>query len=193
MSADDPGVPIGPGTGVPAGAELVRAALDRARADAAARAVGDAEAQRRAGSAAAGARRREAGAAVRAAREPGGDPVQLGGLVDALVGDRGWRRPLAGAGLAARWAELVGAEVAEHCQPGSLVDGVLTVQAQSTAWATQLRLLAGVLLARLQEATGATDEGAPVVREVRVTGPTGPSWRHGRLRVAGPGPRDTYG
>jgi hypothetical protein len=32
-----------------------------------------------------------------------------------------------------------------------------------------------------------------VVRRLVVRGPTTPDWGHGRLRVRGPGPRDTYG
>jgi predicted nucleic acid-binding Zn ribbon protein len=65
---------------------------------------------------------------------------------------------------------------------------VLVVQADSTAWATQVRLLVPTLLRRLAEVLG---EG--VVGQVQVRGPAAPSWRKGRLRVRGEGPRDTYG
>jgi predicted nucleic acid-binding Zn ribbon protein len=84
---------------------------------------------------------------------------------------------------------VVGADVAAHCRPESFEDGVLVVAAVSTAWATQVRLLAPALLRRLAEEVG---EGT--VTRVVVRGPTAPSWRRG-LRVApgGQGPRDTYG
>ena len=35
--------------------------------------------------------------------------------------------------------------------------------------------------------------GFGVVTSVRVVGPAAPTWKHGRRRIAGPGPRDTYG
>ena len=49
---------------------------------------------------------------------------------------------MAEARVFADWAGLVGEDVAAHCTPVSLRDGELRVSAESTAWATQLRLLA---------------------------------------------------
>jgi predicted nucleic acid-binding Zn ribbon protein len=66
--------------------------------------------------------------------------------------------------------------------------GELVLEAESTAWATQLRLLSRSILARIS-----AELGPDVVRKLVVRGPTAPDWRHGRLRVKGPGPRDTYG
>jgi predicted nucleic acid-binding Zn ribbon protein len=105
-----------------------------------------------------------------------------------LVQDRSWERTLNAAGLMPRWAEIVGAEVAEHCRPVRLTDGELVCVAESTAWATQLRLLNRQLLARI-----AAEVGDGVVTRIRVHGPSAPDWRHGPLRVLGRGPRDTYG
>lgn len=116
------------------------------------------------------------------------DPVGLRASVDGLVADQGWRRTLDQASLEPRWAEIVGAAVAEHCRPETLTGGVLVIRAESTAWATQLRLMARGLVARI-----AAEVGDGVVTRVRVVGPTGPDWRHGPLRVRGRGPRDTYG
>ena len=88
-----------------------------------------------------------------------------------------------------RWGEIVGPEIALHCAPLDFVGGVLTVRADSTAWATQLRLLSSSLLARL-----AQDVGEGTVTEIRVVGPGAPSWSRGQRRVQdGRGPRDTYG
>ena len=86
------------------------------------------------------------------------------------------------------WPGAVGADVAAHCRPVKLENGELTVEAESTAWATQVRLLTPTLLRRLAEELG---EG--VVERVVVGGPTGPSWKKGMRRVPGRGPRDTYG
>jgi predicted nucleic acid-binding Zn ribbon protein len=104
------------------------------------------------------------------------------------MADRGWEATAADAAVLARWDALVGAEIAAHCHPVSLRDGELTLAAESTAWATQLRLLAPRMLARIR-----AELGPEVVSRVRVHGPTAPSWRAGPRRVAGRGPRDTYG
>lgn len=102
---------------------------------------------------------------------------------------RGWQRPLAEARVFADWPVLVGDEVAAHCTPLALHDGELKVSAVSTAWATQLRLLAATLLARL-----GAELGPDVVTKLIITGPVGPSWKHGGYSVRGTrGPRDTYG
>jgi predicted nucleic acid-binding Zn ribbon protein len=86
------------------------------------------------------------------------------------------------------WRAVVGEQIAEHASPVALREGVLSVTAESTAWATQLRLMQTQLLAKIAAAVG---DG--VVAELRITGPTAPSWRKGPRRVAGRGPRDTYG
>jgi predicted nucleic acid-binding Zn ribbon protein len=87
-----------------------------------------------------------------------------------------------------RWAQLVGEEIAEHARPVALREGELTVQANSTAWATQLRLLQRQLLGRISAGVG-----AGVVTKLRVQGPATPSWHYGPRHVRGRGPRDTYG
>lgn len=109
-------------------------------------------------------------------------------MVSKLARERGWNAQLASGTVFGDWAQLVGAEVAEHAQPVSLKDGELTVQADSTAWATQLRLLQGQLIAKI-----AAGVGAGVVKRIRINGPTKPSWRFGQRHVSGRGPRDTYG
>jgi predicted nucleic acid-binding Zn ribbon protein len=119
----------------------------------------------------------------------GVDPQPLGSVLSRYSEDRGWERPLAEARVLADWAGIVGADVAAHCTPTSLRDGELRIAAQSTAWATQLRLLGATMLARI-----VAELGPDVVTRLVVTGPVGPSWKHGRLSVPGSrGPRDTYG
>ncbi|MDQ1704043.1 MAG: hypothetical protein QOF18_409 [Frankiaceae bacterium] len=118
----------------------------------------------------------------------GRDPARIGESVGDLVRERKWDATLRAEGILTRWEQLVGAEISAHCRPERLADGELTCVAESSAWATQIRLLSGQLLARL-----AADLGPDVVRRIRVHGPTAPDWRHGRLRVPGRGPRDTYG
>jgi predicted nucleic acid-binding Zn ribbon protein len=134
-------------------------------------------------------RRPSEGAGYSAAGPDDRDPQLLGGVLQGLVGERGWQRPLAEARVFADWASLVGADIAEHCRPVSLNAGELRIVAESTAWATQLQLMASALLASF-----ARELGPEVVRKVFITGPTGPSWKHGGWSVRGArGPRDTYG
>ncbi len=173
-------------------ADLARSVLDGARR------MADGPGRRRGG---AGARRRNRreNLAGRGGRNRGGysaagpdaerDPVRLGRLLSGLVNDQGWERPLAEARVFSDWDSLVGGDVAAHAHPQQLHDGELRVAAESTAWATQLRLLAGTLVARLT-----AELGPGVVTRLVITGPVAPSWRHGGRTVRGArGPRDTYG
>jgi len=116
------------------------------------------------------------------------DPQPLGTVLDRLIKARGWQRPTAEATVFGEWERVVGAEVAAHSRPIKLEDGELTVEAESTAWATQLRLLAAKLLIRI-----ANEIGQGVVAKLHIHGPAAPSWQKGPRRVRGRGPRDTYG
>jgi predicted nucleic acid-binding Zn ribbon protein len=116
------------------------------------------------------------------------DPMLIGEQLEKFVADRGWEVDVAVGSVIGRWPQLVGPDIAEHVQPVSFENGILTLRAVSTAWATQMRLLTSVLLGRLEE-----EVGAGTVTEVVVTGPSGPTWAKGRRRAPGRGPRDTYG
>ena len=71
-----------------------------------------------------------------------------------------------------------------HCRPETLTEGELLMIAESTAWATQLRLLAPTILGKLRAGVG-----GDVVTRLRVVGPTAPSWKKGPRSVRGRGPR----
>lgn len=116
------------------------------------------------------------------------DPQPIGSVLDRLVKARGWQRPAAEATVFGAWERVVGPDVAMHSRPVKLHDGELTVEAESTAWAMQLRLLAGSLLRRIS-----AEVGHNVVRKLHIHGPATPSWSRGPRRVPGRGPRDTYG
>jgi predicted nucleic acid-binding Zn ribbon protein len=117
------------------------------------------------------------------------DPQLLDSVVGRLVDDHGWAVDLRVQGVFGRWAELVGAEVAQHCTPEAFTDGKLVVRTDSTAWATQLRLLAPTVVRRLNE-----ELGHGTVTLIEVLGPHLPSWKKGpRSSRDGRGPRDTYG
>lgn len=117
------------------------------------------------------------------------DPQTLDTTLGRLVSDHGWAVDLRMHGVFGRWPELVGTEVAQHCTPVGFNDGRLSVRTDSTAWATQLRLLGPTLVRRLNEEVG---HGTVLV--IDVEGPNLPNWRRGRLSTRdGRGPRDTYG
>lgn len=124
-----------------------------------------------------------------AGRQRLGDPQPLDAAISGLVAETGWGLAVTAGSLLGRWAEIVGPDLAAHTTPDGLADGELTVSADSTAWATQLRLLAGELVRRLN-----AELGDGTVRRVKVRGPSGPARRPGEWRVrGGRGPRDTYG
>jgi predicted nucleic acid-binding Zn ribbon protein len=167
----------------PRGSDLARAALRAAQEAAKTSRAAGGTPRRRVTVAGSRRRRRWSGAGP-----DDRDPQPLGRLAARLATDRGWAERLAGGHVFGRWATLVGEDVAEHATPVALEAGVLTVQAASTAWATQLRLLQHQLLAKI-----AAGVGNGVVKRIKVQGPTAPSWRYGPRHVSGRGPRDTYG
>ncbi len=135
-------------------------------------------------------RRRVAGQARRSGAHPDArDPQAVASSIDRLIAERGWADPVAVGGVIGRWDSVVGPEVAGHCTPESFEGGVLTVRTDSTAWATQVRLLVPALLRRLAE-----EVGQGTVQKVVVRGPSAPSWRRGpRVAPGSQGPGDTYG
>jgi predicted nucleic acid-binding Zn ribbon protein len=91
------------------------------------------------------------------------EPVPLGDALAAVTADLRSATPDVLAGLARQWVEVVGPEIADHATPGSLVDGVLTINVDEPAAATSLRQAAPQLAERL-----ATVVGSGAVRQIRV-------------------------
>ena len=116
------------------------------------------------------------------------DPQLLGSAAQDVADTRGWSAQVAAGMVFGRWRAVVGEQIADHAVPTALRDGVLSIAAQSTAWATQLRMVQAQLLAKI-----AATVGDGVVTSVRITGPVTRSWRKGPRHVSGRGPRDTYG
>jgi predicted nucleic acid-binding Zn ribbon protein len=165
--------------------DAVRLAINRARAAALSRGQSPGAPGGRGGP-----RRRIAGEARRSGAYPDArDPQRLETGITRLISENGWVEPVAVGGVIGRWASVVGSDIAEHCVPENFADGVVTVRADSSAWATQLRLLVPTLLRRMAE-----EVGEDTVHTVVVRGPAAPSWRRGpRLAPGSRGPRDTYG
>jgi predicted nucleic acid-binding Zn ribbon protein len=167
-----------------AGMDLVRRTLEEARG--AARSQG-----KDVGRGRVSPRRRVAGTSRRRWSGPGPDardPQPLGAATRDLARNRGWAARVAQGLVFGRWPGVVGEQIAAHAIPTSFTDGVLTISAESTAWATQLRMVQRQLLAKIAAAVG---DG--VVSSLKIVGPVSPSWRKGHYHIAGRGPRDTYG
>ena len=116
------------------------------------------------------------------------DPQSLDAMLGRLVTDRGWETDLRVHGVFSRWSAIVGAEVGQHVTPEAYADGRLTVRTDSTAWATQMKLLSADIVRRLNEVLG---DGT--VEVIDIHGPHLPKWSRGKFRVKGRGPRDTFG
>ena len=117
------------------------------------------------------------------------DPQLLDSTIGRLIAEQGWGTDVRVHGVFSRWDSLVGREVAQHCAPEAFGDARLVVRTDSTAWATQMKLLAPTVVRRLNE-----ELGDGTVLAIEVLGPHGPSWKRGLRSVRdGRGPRDTYG
>lgn len=116
--------------------------------------------------------------------------------LERAVTQRGWAGKLAMAHVVNSWAEITGPQLAEHSQVIAFDEGSLTVRASSSAWAQQLRLLQPTIERNIGEVLQANFLGAGSAQfSLKILGPAGPSWKHGRFGAArgGRGPRDTYG
>ena len=117
------------------------------------------------------------------------DPQLLDNTIGRLIAEQGWGTDVRVHGVFTRWEHLVGRDVAAHCTPEAYKEGRLVVRTDSTAWSTQMKLLAPTVLRRLS-----AELGDGTVTVIDVQGPHLPSWKKGRLSSRdGRGPRDTYG
>ena len=94
-------------------------------------------------------------------------PQLINESLSELIADQGWGEHLKIGDLFARWDEIVGAEIAQNAKPMRLTDGKLLIEARSTAWATQLRLMSDDLKGRIAA------EGLELA-EIEVVGPRSP-------------------
>jgi len=133
--------------------------------------------------------RKNKGRANEEVREKIDDPKSMKDLLADLVDRRDWRQGIAEGTLFTEWKSVVGDEIAKHATPITLVDGLLTIQTTSSAWATQMKLISTQLLQTISgSAPGA------LVEQIEVIGPLAPSWKKGIRTIKNArGPRDTYG
>ncbi|AKE40250.1 DciA family protein [Corynebacterium kutscheri] len=112
----------------------------------------------------------------------------IGEILNQEIAARGWQKNIAVGMVSSHWEELVGLAVAEHTEVVMVKETTLFISCESTAWATNLRLMQRQILQTI-----AKKVGPGVITELKIFGPKTPSWRFGPLHVKGRGPRDTYG
>lgn len=120
---------------------------------------------------------------------PHRDPVTGGDAMQQLLQQYGWQGAIAQANVVDSWVKIVGEHTARHARPLFVDDaGVLQVQCDSTAWATQLRSIRSSILDTISDQYAGAE-----ITDIKFLNPGAPSWRHGPRSVPGRGPRDTYG
>ena len=79
---------------------------------------------------------------------------RFGALTSAISKSRGWSPKVSEGTVLGRWPQVVGEDISAHAEPISLKEGVLSISAESTAWATQLRMMQSQILAKIAAAVG---------------------------------------
>lgn len=131
--------------------------------------------------------RRVSGPDGRAPRRPL-EVDTFGSILGREIDNRGWKKGMAGGWVNGHWDELVGEKIAQHTKVEMIKDTSLFITCDSTAWATNLRMMQRQILQVIAEKVG-----PGIITELKIYGPRAPSWRKGPLHVKGRGPRDTYG
>ncbi len=118
------------------------------------------------------------------------DPQSISSVMRKVLADMGWNEGMNAGRVLEEWDEIVGERVAAHCQPVSLEGGVLVISADSSAWASQMRMISAHLITTIEKHVG-----AHVISELTVTGPAAAqrTWKKGARTVTWRGVRDTYG
>ena len=116
------------------------------------------------------------------------DPQPLGRVTRDLAKKRGWSARVAEGTVLGQWPSVVGSRSPTTPRRPRLRDGVLSVIAESTAWATQLRMIQAQLLG--QDRCGGRRRGGDFAEDHR---PGRPVVAQGPSPYRRRGPRDTYG
>ena len=118
------------------------------------------------------------------------EPKSVEVVLNSVLESKGWVYGLSMGALLdeSRWEEMVGPDIAQHASIEKFENNVLTLSADSSAWATQLRVLSPQIITRIHEVLGQN-----IISQIRVSGPSQKNWTKGKRSVKWRGPRDTYG
>lgn len=90
-------------------------------------------------------------------------PAPIGEALDGFIERHGWSERLRGARIYHHWPTIVGDQLVTRCEPVRVAGGILVIRAENQAWATQLRYLTSVVIARAQD-----ELGPGVVHDIRI-------------------------
>ena len=82
------------------------------------------------------------------------DPHALSEILTAFVKDSGWKESVSVGELQARWTDIIGENVAQHCTIESYKDGKLVLNTSSSSWQAQMTALSAVLKEKINEKLG---------------------------------------
>jgi len=80
--------------------------------------------------------------------------TDVGSVVGGVLGDLGLDGVESAFRLGERWEEAVGPEIAAHCRPVAVRQGVLEAEVDSSVWCQQLQLQRHEILAALRRTLG---------------------------------------
>ena len=107
------------------------------------------------------------------------DPQPIGIITQDLTKARGWSSHIAEGSVFGLWRCIVGDQIADHANPTNLKEGVLKISAESSAWATQLRIVQTKILSKITSALGNN-----IVTSLKIFGPIGTSWGKTNYRLS---------
>lgn len=98
-----------------------------------------------------------------------GEPIELGDALERVLGSLGAPPADLVSTIFGRWEEVVGADVARHCRPVAVEGDHLVVTACDSTWASEVRWLSEVVLARANELSSTDRLRSMTVRVAPVT------------------------
>ena len=94
----------------------------------------------------------------------GDEPIELSESLERVLGSLGAPPADLLSTVFHRWEEVVGDDVARHCRPVAVEGDRLVVVAADSNWASEVKWLAGVVLARVNELSSTDRLQSVVVR-----------------------------
>lgn len=91
------------------------------------------------------------------------DPQNVTDVLKSFLAEKGWAEEIAASQVLLDWKQLLGSPLGDNCRPVSLIDGVLTVSARNSSWASDLRWYRNKFVELINERLA-----ADVVQDVRI-------------------------
>ncbi len=108
------------------------------------------------------------------------DPTSISSVLGGFIATQGWSSSIDIGKVLGRWSDLVGEQVARHATPVDFSPPALVIAADSTTWATRLRVLRPTILRALEAGLGSA-----TITELEIRGPQGRASRRAGAACAG--------